>query len=266
MDKKRNKILLVFLIVILFSGSEFLVKGDDPVSLAELDELMKEKTVKNCEKAVKGYEILLKKEPNNYELLYKIAKAYIAIVDIKTGALIEEKDEYKPILAKSGKLANDYAHKAYEINPDDKEVVASCLVAYGYYSSSFGIVKAIFKGAAGHYKDLCNQLIKLDDKHLGALGYRALGKFYHMAPWPVGSSGKALKYFKKAVATDNSVLGSHYYMGLIYFDKDKYDLAKKEFTFVVEKPPCDHEKHYIAPYKKEAKKYLQKIAKIKKKK
>jgi len=234
-------------------------------SLAELDQLMQEKTIANCEKAIEGYEALLKKEPNNYALLNKTAKAYIALIDIKTSAMIEERDEFKPVLEKYGKIANDYAHKAYDINPKDKDVVASCLVAYGYYSSSFGIFKAIFKGAAGHYKDLAKELIKLDEKHLGGLGYRSLGRLYHVAPWPVGSSKKALKYFHKAASIDKTVLESHYFLGFIYFDKDKYDIAKEEFTYVVENPPCDDEKHYIEEYKKEAEKYLQKIAEIEKK-
>jgi tetratricopeptide (TPR) repeat protein len=180
--------------------------------------------------------------------------------------MIEEKDEYKPILAKYGEIANDYAHKAYKINPKDKEVVAACLVAFGYYSSSFGIFKAIFKGAAGHYKDLAKELIELDDKHSGGLGYRSLGRLYHMAPWPVGSSKKALKYFHKAAGINKAVLESHYFLGFIYFDKDKYDLAKKEFTYVVDNPPWDEEKHYIEEYKKESQKYLKKIEKIQKKK
>jgi tetratricopeptide (TPR) repeat protein len=234
------------------------------MTLVSLDELMKVKTVENSEKATKGYEMLLKKNHRNPEILYKLANAYIAIIDIKTAALIEEKNEYKPILDKLGKLAYDYACKAMEINPKSKEAVGAALVAYGYYSASFGIIKAVFKGAAGRYKDLANQLIKIDDKYDGALGYRSLGKLYEVAPWPVGSNRKALKCFKQAVKADPSMLYSHYYLGLLYFDKDEYDLAKREFTIVIEKSPCPSEKHFIEPYITESRKYLKKIAKKKK--
>ena len=276
MKKKGNKVLLVFLIFSLLFATQLIAEGQGkkqagqsgaaPLTVDDLDELMKVKTVANCEKAFKGYELLLKKEPNNYKLLNKAAKAYITLIDIKTSAMIDEKDEYKPVLAKYGEIANNYAHKAYDINPKDKEVVASCLVAYGYYSSSFGIFKAIFKGAAGHYKDLANELIKIDDKHSGGLGYRSLGRLYHMAPWPVGSSKKALKNFHKAVSINKAVLESHYFLGFIYFDKKKYEIAKEEFTFVVENPAWEEEAHFIAEYKKEAKKYLEKIEKKLKKK
>lgn len=273
--KRRSNVFFIIMIIVLFlgvqlsgsskqavqeqeqaSGSE---KGE--LTLADCDELMKEKTVEKSKKAIKGYELLLKKEPKNYKLLYRIAQAYITVIDIKTSAMIVEKDEYKPILVKYGQLANDYAHKAYEINPKDKEVVAACVVAYGYYSSSFGIFKAIFKGAAGHYKDLARELNALDEKYLGALGHRCLGKLYYMAPWPVGSNKKALKSFQKAAQIDKTTLGAQYYIGLLNFDKDKYDLAKKAFKFVVDNPPAYHEKHYIEEYKKEAQKYLKKIEK-----
>jgi tetratricopeptide (TPR) repeat protein len=232
-------------------------------TLASVDGLLSEKSVANCEKAVKACELLLKDAPDSYEILYRLANAYIGIIDIKTSALIEEKDEFKPVLKELGQIANDYAERAYQLNPKHKDVVAANLVSYGYYSASFGIVKAIFKGAAGHYKDLCNQLIEIDDRHLGALGYRLLGKLYHVAPWPVGSKKKALKFFQKAVETDNSVLYSHYYIGVIHFEKRDYDLAEKEFIFVRDNPANACEKHYTDAYKEKARYYLTSLSRIK---
>ena len=194
----------------------------EELSVKTVDALMKNRNIKNSEAAIKGYEKLLSKDPDNPELLVRIGNAYITIIDIKTAALIEEKDEYKPILDKLGKIAYDYAFKSYKINPRSKEAVGASLVAYGYYSAGFGIIKAIFKGAAGHYKNLANELIAIDDKFDGALGYRSLGKLYEVAPWPVGSSRKALKYFQKAVEADYGVLYSHYYLGVLYFKKGNF--------------------------------------------
>lgn len=274
MKRIETKSLSAAVLILLFYFFAVPVYGQDQaagpepaqLSLASVDGILAEKTVENCEKAIKGYEALLTNDPKNFEILYKLANAYIYIIDIKTAALIEEKDEYKPILKKLGKIANDYAQAACKLNPNSKEAVGANLVSYGYYSASFGIVKAIFKGAAGHYKDLGNQLIRMDDKYEGVLGYRSMGKLYHVAPWPVGSKSKALKYFKKAVETDNTNLFSHYFIGLIYFDDEKYNLAEKEFTFVRDNPPSVCEYYYIDVYKKRAADYLEKIAKINRKK
>lgn len=235
-------------------------EGAEDISEEAVDALMKTRNLKNSEEAIKGYEKLLKKDPDNPELLNKVANAYITVIDIKTAALIEEKDEFKPILDKLGKKAYDYAIKSYKINQKSKEAVGASLVAYGYYSAGFGIIKAILKGAAGHYKDLANELIAIDDRYDGALGYRSLGKLYEVAPWPVGSSRKALKCFLKAVQADNNVLYSHYYLGLLYFKKGDGDLAKKEFQFVVDRPAHQSEIHFIEPYRNQARKYLEKIS------
>jgi tetratricopeptide (TPR) repeat protein len=270
--KEKTRFLLYIYLFFIFSIAPsgkllgFFQEFDETeeTSLLSIGKLMENKNIKNCEKAIKGYESLLKKTPDDPEILYKIANAYICMIDIKTSALIEEKNEFKPVLDKLGKIAYGYAYKAYKINPKCKEAVGASLVAYGYYSASFGILKAVLKGAAGHYKDLANQLIQIDEKYDGALGYRSLAKLYHVAPWPVGSTRKALKFFKKAVETDNAVLYSHYYLGLIYFEKDEFDLAKKEFTCVMDRPPDISEIHFIETYKNEARKFLQKIARKKK--
>jgi tetratricopeptide (TPR) repeat protein len=234
------------------------------LSLDAMKKLLEFKSLENCEKAIKGLEELLIKDPNNPEILTKLADAHIGIIDIKTATLLVEKDEYKPILKKRGKLANDYAEKALKLKPKSKEALTAAIISYGYYSASFGIIKAIFKGAAGKYKDLCKRLIAVDATYLGGVAYRSLGKLYHVAPWPVGSKKKALRNFQFALDTDNSVLYSHYYVGVIHFDKKKYDLAKKEFKFVVENEAPFHEKHFIQAYKDSAQKYLSKIAKKRK--
>ncbi len=249
-----------------FAGSVYGISQEAPVkpTLAEVDALITVKTVENCKKAIEGYKLLLKDDPNNYEILYKLAVAHCLIMDIKTHGFIEERDEFKPILKEHGETANNYADKAYKLMPKKKEVVAAALRAYAYHSASFGIVKAIFKGAAGHFKDLANRLIQLDDKFDGAMGHRFLGKLYFVAPWPVGSDSKALKSFKKAISLSPETLYSHYFAGLIYFEDKEYNLAAKEFTFVRDNPPNSNEDYYIEIYKKRAVEYLAKIEKKKK--
>lgn len=255
------------MIIVLICLLGFSLNAQDTPTLESIEKkYLQEKSVENCEKAIEEYKILLAERPNNYKVLAKISMAYIDILDIKTNALIVEKDEYKPILKELGKIANDYAKKAYELNPQNKDAIAANLVSYGYYSASFGIVKAVLKGAAGHYKDLANQLIKVDDAYMGALGYRSLGKLYHVAPWPVGSKSKALKFFKKAVDTDGTVLYSRYYLGMLYYQDKQYDLAEKEFIKVRDDEPSFFDKHFIKAYKAGVAGYLAIIKNLKKKK
>ena len=222
------------------------------------------KKIENLEKAIKEYEAALKIDPNNFDALRKAALAYVLIIDIKTDALIFEKDENKPILKDMGKKALDYAEKAYMIDPKNKEVVAVNLRAYAYYSASMGIVTAVLKGAAGHYKDLANELIALDDTYESGLAYSYLGRLYHVSPWPVGSSKKSLKNYLKALEINDKKLETHYWLGILYLDDKEYDKAKKEFEYVVNNPPIEFEKFWIGAFKTDAKKKLEEIAKKKK--
>ena len=225
------------------------------------DELTKNpKTVENLERAIKEYEAALKIDPDNIEALWKVANAYTYIMQIKSNGIIVEKDEYKPMFKELGKKALDYAEKAREINPKSKEAVTANLRAYAYYCCSFGIIKAVLKGAAGKYKDLAEELIAIDDKHEDGMVYDFLGRLYHVSPWPVGSSKKAMENYLKTVEIAPSRLEAHYFLGVIYLDKKKYDQAKKEFELVVKNPPNRFEEHFIAAFKEDAKRNLALIA------
>lgn len=259
----RKSVVVFIVFTVLFISGVF-IHGQD--QLAEIDKLLENKTVQNCEKAIEGLKALLKNDPDNYQILYRLSNAYTGILDIKTSALRVEKDEYKPMLRELGTIANNYAKKAYEINPKDKDVVAANLVSYAYLSASYGVVKAVLKGAAGHYKELANELISIDDKYLGAFGYRMLGRLYQLAPWPVGSDKKAIEFYKKAIETDSAPLYSHYNLGLIYYQDKKYDMSREQFKFVWDNEPAPHEKHYMDEYRKMARFYVRQIDRITKRK
>lgn len=227
--------------------------------ITQADMLVKEMTIKHLEHAIKEYESALELDPNSYDALWKLAYTYIYILDIKTDCLIVEKREYKPVLKELGHLAQQYAKRAYKVNPKGKEAVRANLQSYGYYSASMGIVTAVLKGAAGHYVALAKELIAIDDTYCGASAYRCLGRLYYMAPWPLGNSKKAMKFYQKASERNPDMLEPHYWRGMIYLKKKKYEAARKEFEFVLSNPPIKLEEHCISEFKKESQKQLNKI-------
>jgi tetratricopeptide (TPR) repeat protein len=262
---RRSRLLLIFLVaaipILAAPQPPCRESGQDlAITMAALDRLMEDRSVESSERAAKGYEALLKSDPDNPRLMARIAHAYVTIISIKTTALIEERDEFKPLLKTLGKAALEYAEKALRIDPQSKEAVGICLVACGYYAAGIGIFKSLCKGVGRQYKDLAWRLIRLDAKFEGALGYRSLGKFYELAPWPVGSRRKALKYFRKAVEVNPRVLHAHYHLGMLYLKKGDLDLARREFSFVAENPAHPCEAHYISAYKDKARKQLQQFA------
>jgi len=208
------------------------------------DEQLQEITEAHCREALAEYEAALKIDPENYEANWKASRACCLILDLKTAGLIEEKEEYKPLLKEWGEKAERHAEAAYARNPKGLEALTWYNSSYGYHASSMGILQAILKGAGGKLKKLAHELIEVDDTHNDALGYRMLGRFHLSAPFPVGSKTKAVEYFEKAVEKAPGSLFNHYWLGEAYRTKGKSEQARREFQFVLDHPPSENEKHF----------------------
>ena len=217
-------------------------------------------TEAHCREAIHAYEAALKSDPKNYEANWKASRAYCLILDLKTAGLIEEKEEYKPLLKELGEKAEGYAEKAYTVNPKGLDGLVWYNSSYGYHAASLGILKAILKGAGGKLKKLAHELIEVNDTASDALGYRMLGRFYMNAPFPVGSKTKAARYFEKAVQKAPGSLFNHYWLGEIYLEKKQFEQAKKEFQFVLDHPANPDEKHFSKPTQEAARKRLRELA------
>ena len=68
-----------------------------------------------------------------------------------------------------------------------------------------------------------------------------------------------MKFYQKATDRNPEMLEPHYWRGMIYVKKKKYEAAKKEFEFVLSNPPIKREEHFISEFKKESQKQLNKI-------
>lgn len=224
------------------------------------DEELREITETNAREAVASYAEALKLDPQNYEANWKTSRAYNWILDLKTGGLIEEKDEYKPLLKGLGETAELYADRAYNAKPNGVEALAWYNLSYAYHASSMGIVTAILKGAGGKLKKLANEIIAVDDTYLDAVGYRLLGRLYFSAPFPVGSKKKALEYFQKSVERAPGSLFNHYWLGEGYIAREKIEEGRKEFQFVLDHPPTETEKHFSETTKQAAQRRLRELA------
>lgn len=208
------------------------------------DQALQTVTEARCMEAIRSYGAALEMDPENYEANWKTSKAYCLILDLKTAGLIEEKEEYKPLLKDLGAKAEHHAEKAYAVNPLGPEVLAWYNSSYGYHASSMGILQAILAGAGEKLKKIANELIQVDDAYGDALGYNMLGRFHLNAPFPVGSKRKAVEYLEKSVEKAPGSLFNHYWLGEAYLKEKKFEEAKKEFQFVLDHPPTQDEKHF----------------------
>lgn len=265
-------ISVVILLPVSINAQAQDIKDSDEIKALVLkgNVLMSKRQLINYEKATLQFRKALLKEPENYDLMIRVADALNHIMRAKTNGNIillsgktQDNERNKTIWSKYATEALKLSEKAVKANPDDRKALLTYAESYLYLSSSFGILKAIFKGAAEQYKRNANALITKYPKADDALGDIYMGAFYAVAPWPLSSRKKARKHFKNALKLAPESIRSHYYVGLQAFIDNEYKTAKKEFDFVIDNPCTRNSEYdYCGFMKKEAEKGLLKIDKI----
>lgn len=249
---------MMLLLVILFCLCRVSAAAETSVQsfIQSGDQILSTVTEENAQKAIAEYEKALAAEPGNYDANWKIARAYCLILDFKTHALIEEKDEYKPFLRELGGKAEAHGAKAYAANPKGLDALVWYNGSIAYHAASMGIVHAILHGAGTRVKKLAGELIQLDDSYHGAFGYRIMGRFHIKAPFPVGSKKKAAEFLEKAVAKYPADLQNHFWLGEAYLTQKNNRKAAEQFQFVLDHPPSSIETHLAETFKSAAQKRL----------
>lgn len=265
-------ISVVILLPVSINAQAQDIKDSDEIKALVLkgNVLMSKRQLINYEKATLQFRKALLKEPENYDLMIRVADALNHIMRAKTNGNIillsgktQDNERNKTIWSKYATEALKLSEKAVKANPDDRKALLTYAESYLYLSSSFGILKAIFKGAAEQYKRNANALITKYPKADDALGDIYMGAFYAVAPWPLSSRKKARKHFENALKLAPESIRSHYYVGLQAFIDNEYKTAKKEFDFVIDNPCTRNSEYdYCSFMKKEAEKGLVKIDKI----
>lgn len=238
----------------------------DPVTAA--DALMKKRTLKGYEEAVKLYDGELAKKPTDIDLKLKLVTALNSVMRTKTKAnLITisgtlDTSANKRIWSELGTRSEALAREVAAARPKDIDVQLQYAEAYMYRSASFGIVQAIMKGAADQYQKNANTLLDLDKKADGGVGYVYLGGFFTVAPWPLSDAEKAAEYYELALSIDDKSARNQYYAGLRAAMDEKWDKAEKHLKLVTGRPcTLPSEKDYCGFIKEQAKRTLEHVAK-----
>ncbi|MEL6543970.1 MAG: hypothetical protein AAFQ82_05055 [Myxococcota bacterium] len=220
--------------------------------------------------AVEIYEKLLKKRPEDFELLLGTATAMNNLMSVATHQnlpFIEDGDleladssRNKKLWKKWGEPANAYAKKALDQRPKDIRAAFAYANSYMYVSSSMGIVSAILDGAASTYEDNAKRLIALDPQFEDGVGYFFLAAFYLVAPWPMSDRDETRAYLKRALGVSKNSVRNHYLLGVLEFEEENWDASEREFQFVVARPCSGSaEKQVCGFLKKRAKLALKEI-------
>jgi len=203
-------------------------------------ELMKKRGAANADKAASLLRAALKKDPDNAEIKLELADALNMVIRIKTNAnslVIEgtqDSPAFKKIWRDYGGEALPLALDARKAMPNSVKALAVHADAFMFSSSSKGIVKQALTGVGKKYVALATELYKHPEWD-SAVGCAFLGGFYSVAPWPVGSKPKAVKFLnegaKKAPTRRNL-----YYVGVVSYQTGDYQRAAEFFGKALKTP------------------------------
>jgi len=211
----------------------------------------------NDEKALEEYLAAAQAEPQNYEALWKTARAYFDLGDLMDPKDESAKEQQRKLFTES----LGYARQAVRANPNDTWGYFFVSAAQGKYvltrskkeqvNSSKTIKANIEKAIAlDPNNDLAYHALGIWHRTMAEIGgaQRFLGGIVY-GSIPKGTYEESERNLQKAISLKPDYTNHHLELGRTYLDMKKYDLAKQEFQKTLELPDTTSK---CETYKKEA--------------
>jgi tetratricopeptide (TPR) repeat protein len=243
MPYKKNTISFVFILFLLITVANSAQTVDSLINRG--DKFTEEF---NNEKALDSYLKADKLSPDNWQILWRVSRAY---VNIGVHMPATNGDEEDAQLAEFEKALN-YSERSVKLAKNQSIVYVRRAVVNG----RIALFKGVFTvgGIVNKVKDDCEKAIKLGngDSYTQALAHYILGRTHakvseKWAParailglgW--ADKDKALSELKKAVDLYPNFRMFYLELGKAYLDKDEYSNAKYYLNKVLESPKKDED-------------------------
>jgi hypothetical protein len=201
------------IVLALMLGSCGIVLAETP--LAEADALYNAGGAENILAAIPLYEKAVAEDANNYEALWKCARAhrdYGNEIKKQGGA------DWEDVCAQHGKAGMQYAERAIAVAPEKVEGHYYYGLSVGIYSDGVSILTALSEGLKNKTQESFEKAYAIDKTYKQGGPMLSLGRFWSVLPWPMDDEDKALAYFREFQAAgflDDSVEGKVYFAELL---------------------------------------------------
>lgn len=223
------------------------------VSFAQsVEELLKQGdqfvTEFNHQKALEDYQKADKLSPNNWEVLWRISRAYIDLGEKISDKTDAQKDEQE----KTYRKALEYADRAVKLEPTQSINYVRRAIANGKIALFEGIFSA--PGTVNDVKDDCEKAIQLGNggNYVQALAHYVLGRAHlkvcenaYLVRLPLGlgwgDTEEAVRLLEIAVKLKPNFRMFLYELAKAYVEEDEYDKAKETLLKVEKAPKVDED-------------------------
>lgn len=250
---KKLHVLAICTILLLSQGTysqtvnELILAGDN-YATKEFDN----------QKALDAYLQADKLSPNNWEIYWRISRAYIDIAE----HLPANSDAQKDAQLQKYQQAFDYADKSVKLAPDKSVTYLRRAIANGRIALFKGVFTAI--GLVNSVKDDCEKAISLSNggTEIQSISHYVLGRTHakvcekaYLVRLPLGlgwgDMDKAINHFKKAIELRPNYRMYHLDLAKAYIEENEYAKAK-EHLIKIEKLPIQDEddEQFLAESKK----------------
>ena len=241
-----KKILQLTLILLLS------VFGFSVLFAQSVDELLKEGdqyvTEFNHQKALDTYLKADKLSPNNWDVFWRISRAYVDLGE----NLPDKTDAQKSEQEKSYKKALEYANKAVKYGSGQSIGYVRRAIANGKIALFEGVFSAI--GTVNDVKEDCEKAIQLGNggNYVQALAHYVLGRAHlkvcekaYLVRLPLGlgwgDTEEAVKLLEIAVKLKPNFRMFMYELAKAYIEEDEYDKAKDMLKKIEKAPKVDED-------------------------
>jgi tetratricopeptide (TPR) repeat protein len=248
-------VTLVFLFTLSTFGQSLddLLKDGDNATLKEF----------NNQKALEKYLAADKLSPNNWEVYWRISRAYVDIAEHMPTKTDAQEDEQ----LKKYQLAFDYADKSVKLASDKSITYLRRAIANGRIALFKGVFTAI--GLVKDVKADCEKAIKLGNggNDIQATAHYVLGRTHakvcekaYLVRVPLGlgwgDMDVAIKELKKAIELRPNYRMYHLELAKAYIEEDEFQKAKEHLYKIPNIPVADEDDNNLLS---ESRKLLEEI-------
>lgn len=200
------------------------------------------------QKALETYQKAEKLEPNNWEVLWRISRAYVDLGEKMPEKTDEQKDEQEKVYNK----AFDYANKSVKNGSGQSITYVRRAIANGRIALFQGVFSAV--GTVNDVKEDCEKAIQLGNggNYVQGLAHYVLGRTHlkvceksYLVRLPIGlgwgDTEEAVRLLETAVKLKPNFRMFLFELAKAYIEEDEYDKAKETLKKVEKAPKVDED-------------------------